>query len=78
MAERLNVAVHTVRAWRRGGEFAPAYLFGRLPRWKIKDVDAWAEGKKEKEWRRISGQIRLGEHFAREREERKRRRMGKQ
>jgi excisionase family DNA binding protein len=47
-ASYLGVSLAAVRAWRKAGRFPPAYMLGRLPRWRREDLDAWARTRRER------------------------------
>jgi excisionase family DNA binding protein len=47
VADRLRVAVETVRWLRAGGRFAPAVRIGRRIVWDEVDVDAWIDAQRE-------------------------------
>lgn len=48
VAAYLGVRPPSVRAWRRRGEFCPAVMLGRLPRWRRDDLDRWIASRVER------------------------------
>ena len=51
VAQRLNVSVNTVRAWRSEGKLPPAYKLGKHVRYRVDQLDRWVEARRERKHR---------------------------
>lgn len=49
LAAYLRVPEGTVRDWRLKGQGPPAFKFGRSVRYRIPDVEAWAEAQRQEQ-----------------------------
>jgi excisionase family DNA binding protein len=49
LAERVNVPVATVYAWRYKGEGPRGYRVGRHVRFSLADVEAWLDSRRDRE-----------------------------
>jgi excisionase family DNA binding protein len=45
LADRLGLPVSTIYRWNQTGDGPPSYRFGKHVRYKVSDVDKWAETK---------------------------------
>ena len=50
LAERFQVSVGCIRAWRLRGEGPPAIKLGNSLRWDLSEVDKWVDAQRESRW----------------------------